>query len=49
MKRSNISKVQIEQLDINIIYISNKVRRKIKGLRRIIPYLKENVRQRAVV
>ena len=49
MKKDNPLRAQLEQLDINIIFLLNKVRRKIEELRRTIPYSKEKVKWSAVV
>ena len=49
MMRGNLTREQIEQFDIDMTYLLNSIRKKIKGPSRIIPYLKEKVRRKAVI
>jgi len=39
----------LEQVDEEIIYLLNKIRRKIEGSNRRIPFSQENVKQNAIV
>ena len=49
IRNGSVSKQQMEILDRDITYALNKVRKRIKGVKQSIPYLKEKVRRNTVV